>query len=372
MSSLFLFDARNPNQPWHDASTRYRCFHVAEGLRLIGQQADVSDIRAAETPLLQRYETVIIQRPRYSPTLRRVVKRCKQLQIRVIADFDDLLFVPELAGLSPAVRSGQISFKLQERNYRKHAQALALFDEVFVSTDPLAAHVRQQLTGSRVDVLPNKLSSYWLHRHTGEQTLASCLKKSDGHQTIAYLSGSRSHNQDFSLVEPVLEQMLKQNCHLKLRIIGRLDFNNQLFDREQLEIIDWLPYESLPALINSAQVTIAPLRDNEFNICKSHVKFIESAAMGTPVVTSPIPDIVQHGSVPGLYLASSACEWETALWQAMDDSDYRQRALSLVNYAKNNCANDRLTDNPALGRLADTCAELNGAIERAPRTAVSV
>ena len=58
----------------------------------------------------------------------------------------------------------------------------------------------------------------------------------------------------------------------------------------EIEFHPWVPIYDYPSKLASlkATVCVAPLVDNDFNNCKSDLKFIEACALGTPVVCQDI------------------------------------------------------------------------------------
>jgi glycosyltransferase involved in cell wall biosynthesis/prefoldin subunit 5 len=76
----------------------------------------------------------------------------------------------------------------------------------------------------------------------------------------------------------------------------------------------------------SADIFIAPLEMNEFNRCKSAIKFFEYSALGAPGVFSdidPYRQVVEHG-VNG-YLAASPQDWVQSLQRLIEDAGERAR-----------------------------------------------
>ena len=71
-------------------------------------------------------------------------------------------------------------------------------------------------------------------------------------------------------------------------------------------------------------IFIAPLQDNEFNHCKSSLKYLEYSALGVPGVYSQLPPyefVVEHG-VNG-FLAESEADWVKYLTQLIEEPGLR-------------------------------------------------
>jgi len=343
MKILYLTSTRFPTTPWRDASTRYRCFHFAEDLRALGHHADVACLDDIGLSTLKDYTVVSFLRPTISSRLIDALATCAHHAITPIADFDDLVFSPEHADHAPAVVNGQTTSRHLQRRFEKHLQALKLFEFVTTATATLADQVRRLHPDATVETLTNGLSRYWL-RANAQLDLQAQISQRQGSKFITYLPGTRSHTADFKCVESVLAQLLDTNDELKLRIVGDLEFDHSCFNPEQLELLPWMDYVLLPTVTATSLVTIAPLCSTDFNACKSHIKFIESAAFGTPVISSPNPDIERHLPQPGLSVARCDQEWKQAIDQSIDSQYYQSTCRALQDYANQTCLNQDVAE----------------------------
>ncbi len=345
MNILYLTDTRFSAAPYRDASTRYRCFHFAEDLREIGHNADVCTIDNLPLERLSNYRVVSVLRPTASRRLTRILEVCRRLDILTIADFDDLLFSPDHAEVAPSVLSRQSAIRPMRRKFQQHLEALRQFQLVTVATEPLKEHVLKMHPGATVTQIPNGLSSYWMRSNLFLDSLklsnseGSAAKSAAPLSTITYLPGSRSHNADFNVIIGLLSELLNKHQELSLNIIGELDFDTDAFRPEQLQKAPWMEYMRLPAMTRNSLVTIAPLESSLFNQCKSHIKFIESAAFGTPVIMSSIPDVARHAPVDGLYVVDDPSAWQSAFDQILDKDFNLSCRERLQDYARSNCMN---------------------------------
>jgi len=335
MNLLYLSNSRFVAQPYLDASTRYRGYHFAEELVRLGHRADVIHIDLLKMAMLEHYDTVILIRPSYSKRLDRVLRRCRRLGIRCIADFDDLIFDPNYAAESPQALNNQASISRIQRKQTSHLKALEKCEFVTVSTTALGEHV-SVLTGNTgaILTLPNGLSNVWLSHNEG------LIPGSDAKNCFSYLSGSSSHNHDFTQIEAPVSDYLKQHRRHRFSVVGSLELNTDHFSSDQLETLAPVRFESLPRLILSANVTLAPLADTPFNRCKSHIKFIEAAAFGIPTISSRIPDIDRH-SIGGLGIADSASDWHDWLYHFMKNPvRHSDLSTTLKDYVHTHCTSE--------------------------------
>ena len=281
---------------------------------MAGHIADVISMQEVQLEQLPRYRVVCVLRPRQSNTLDQILKRCESLGIRTVADVDDLVFTPKYAAESPSVINNQASEFSVRAQFKRNLQAMSCFDEITTATEPLAHHWGEQSDAAPVTVIPNGLSPRWL------KTAVTSNYCSQNHQpTITYLPGSRSHNEDFRLIADVLADVLNSRKELKLLIVGSLDIADGQFPARQLLRASWVEYFSLPHVIAASTVTLAPLTSSPFNHSKSHIKFIESAAFGTPAICSPNYDICRHES-SGLQIANSVDEWHAAIHSVLQNT----------------------------------------------------
>ncbi len=314
LNILFLHTSRHEGSPWRDGSTRYRCYHLAEALRRQGHIADVMSLAELKIDHLSRYSAVSVLRPHPSKTLDQLLKRCQRLGIRTLADVDDLVFVPRFSALSPSAINNQATEFSVRARFKRNLEAMLSFDEITVSTEPLAQHWSQETGKNQVTVIPNGLSSRWLQAPVQHSSSDQSEQK-----VITYLPGSNSHNKDFSEITEVLCNTMNTYKNVKLLIVGSLQIDERMFPATRLVRSRWVDYYKLPQIIASSTVTLAPLVSSPFTFAKSHIKFIESAAFGTPAICSPNHDICRHQSV-GLHIADTAEEWHNALEKTLSDS----------------------------------------------------
>ena len=327
MNVLYLTDSRHVEAPWLDGSTRYRCYHMAEALQAAGHRADVIALAALDWRILDRYDVVCVLRPTYRRRLVMLVERCRRLGIRSVADVDDLVFDPTLAASSPAVVNAQAGVAVTRLRFARHARALALFDEVSTATEPLASERRRLCPDQPVYVVPNGLSAFWLDYNQS---------RVERRERIAYLPGTRSHDRDFATVVMPLQRVHREHGKCELLLMEELNVVDGLFDTTRLMRHARVPYLQLPSIIGSCRLTLAPLEDTPFNRAKSHIKFIESAAFGTPLVSAPVPDMLRH-RINGLQFARTVDEWHDCMTRQLEGAHDARIAGDLREYVGDCC-----------------------------------
>lgn len=296
--------------------------------------ADVAHLVEVRTDYLSLYEVVVVLRPRPSKTLDQILKICRKLSVHTIADVDDLVFAPKYAAQSPSVLNMQATEFSVRAQFKRNLEAMLCFDEIMVATTPLAQFWNEQ-TGRRLaTVIPNGLSRRWL-----STPVQRMVDQDDSHQTITYLPGTNSHNKDFSEIADVLSETLQRHKNVKLLIVGELHTDKNQFPADRLSHSRWVDYFKLPQIIASSSVTLAPLVQSPFTYSKSHIKFIESAAFGTPAICSPTADICQHTS-DGLHVVTTIAQWRDALHRVLASKQNKASRQTLKNSVRSTSTAD--------------------------------
>lgn len=154
---------------------------------------------------------------------------------------------------------------------------------------------------------------------------------------IIYMGGV-THTQDLKLLLPAIKI-------LAIKYPDQLEF---IFYGANLELTEPLPVTvtnlksetyvyadfARVALSQPADIAIAPLEDNDFNRCKSNIKYLEYSAMGLPGVFSnvlPYSSVIKQGS--NGFVAASTDDWVKAISRLIDDPILR---LQIAKEAQGN------------------------------------
>ncbi len=320
---LFVYDEPG-------AWTIYRCDHHAEQLKCLGMSSDVVrsdgiDLVAA----LDQYETFILNRVEWSERIAAFVDGAHSAEKSVIFGTDDLIFEPDLyrqfAFLDEAAESDREAWRERLDGFRR---TMAACDGAIVSTEPLARYARRLI--SRVHVVSNAVSSDMV-RHADEalESRSFAEKVASGRDvTIAYLSGTPSHNRDFSEAADAVVWALETYPHAWFLVVGRLDLDPR-FEAfgSRVTRIPKQRFDALPTLIARIDINLAPLEPgNPFTECKSCVKYLEAALLAVPTIASPRPDLARviDAGRNGL-LADNPDEWREALGRLIESEEVRRQ-----------------------------------------------
>jgi glycosyltransferase involved in cell wall biosynthesis len=294
---------------------RYRTHHLYEQLRLAGAACSLSHITTPNLfELANRCNLLILHRVMADRVSLRLIESLKKRGIPILLDVDDLVFDPQVfQWIDSPDFADPVRARLYQENIRRSRDVLDASDAVLASTGFLAERVRA--LGKAVWVHRNGFSLEMMalsqlafqNRTAGEQ---------DTGVLIGYASGTRTHDQDFALVRPALQEALKAHPTARLWLLGRLDPGQDwgvLADR--IRRVPFMPWRQLPALLACLDINLAPLRtDNPFSQSKSEIKYMEAGMVGAPTIASPT-DAFAHAIHPaenGL-LAGSAPEWRAGL-----------------------------------------------------------
>jgi glycosyltransferase involved in cell wall biosynthesis len=310
---------------------RYRCLHHQEQLALVGVH---SGFRESDDPHLLvdalDFDVFILHRVPFSPLIDALIDLAHSRGKPVVFETDDLVIAPELYD--------QIGYadSLSPEAARKFRQELDQLAETFQRCD-CALTTTQFLA----DEVSRRGKPTYVHRNApseemfriSEEAFAARSERLDARQgkggpvTIAYFSGTGSHNRDFRAIKDTLIWALETYPELRIHISGHLELPEELGPYEhRISRAPYVTWRELPHLIADVDINLAPLeQDNPFCRAKSENKFVEAALVGVPTVASRVDAFeyaIDHGQ-DGL-LASSTDEWAQSLQTMLDDPQVRR------------------------------------------------
>lgn len=191
---------------------------------------------------------------------------------------------------------------------RDMARCIAMSDLVTVSTQPLAEVVGQ--FNPNVAVLPNHIDAALLEHQRPRRERV----------TIGWAGGD-SHILDLRIAAGQLRRFLDRNPGVDMHFIGA-DYSRlvrRACRHTPFRSPVWNYYRAI-----DFDIGLAPLASNIFNRSKSHIRCLEYAALGIPVIASDEPayrDIVIDG-VTG-FLIGRDHQWQTRLRDLANDEAMR-------------------------------------------------
>lgn len=227
---------------------------------------------------------------------------------KLIYEVDDDLFNidPSSAGSYKFFSDPQI-----KSNIRKSASSAR---RVITSTEPLAEVMRE--FNNDVVVCPNTIPSWLLEERP--------FRRKEKGVTIGW-GGSATHHMDFEVVRNHLRRVLDRHPEAEFHAIGTNYASWMKIPADRCRFTPWIP--DVPSFFRAIDydIGIAPLKHHVFNRSKSHIKALECAALGIPVVASnvePYRNFVQHG-ITG-FLVKADHEWGSYLRDLINDQGMRE------------------------------------------------
>lgn len=284
---LYLTNTRHGQLAWKNPSARHRCYHYADAISAGGWGSSVMHIDEMRPEFAKSFQHIVFHRPVNDHRFLRAIEKCKDGDAVLHADYDDLLFEPELASVSPRYLNGNSTVESVAREFSNNLQALKVFDSFIVSTRFLASRIRLIKPGAAIYVLANSMPRQFV--------VPDKIPQSHKYFTIGYFPGSASHGHDFKSIKEALAVVLENHRHCRLLIAGQ--FRKEDCDElPRVKLLPFVDYNRYLYLLRQVDLSIAPLVDNYFNQAKSAVKLIESVSVGTKIVASPNDDMRDHSN----------------------------------------------------------------------------
>jgi processive 1,2-diacylglycerol beta-glucosyltransferase len=313
--SLAIYSA----DAWEHACMVVRILSPAEraGWKLIQGAEWINGALCVFPERVAQADLVIITRdfPARSSDYRRVMDAARSHGKTVVYETDDLLLeLPE-----------------QHPDYERYLAARAAMLQAVVEADAVVGS-----TSGLCDYLRTFNAHTWLWENyldeklwQPEQIPPRVPAPDDRPVCLGYMGG-QSHAADLETILPALQQILDQYpSRVQIKFWG-LEPPRGLCKHPGVE---WDPvrlvdYRSFAAYFSGQKcdIFIAPLQDNLFNRCKSHLKFLEYSALAVPGVYSrvaPYQGMVIYGT--NGFLADQPQEWVDCLSRLIEDPALRAR-----------------------------------------------
>lgn len=306
------------------APLRYRAWLPAEGLRSLGVHVDVLHYRNPGVPEAgARADIVVLYRTPATVQILEFISGVRSRGIPVVFDVDDLIFVPALADRSSALGSlSDEESALWFDGVRRYRTTMEHCDAFLGSTPALVRHAGE--AGLPGKVFPNGVGR--LMGEASDRALAHVRRP--GPLRIGYLSGTKTHQADWRMVEPAIAEVLSGEPGAQLWLVGLVEPTDLLHPyRDRIVRRPLVSWWELPGVLRDLDVHLAPLvLDEPFNECKSAIKWLEAALVSTPTVaspTGPFREVIRNGE--NGFLASTEQDWVRAITTLLVSTDRRTR-----------------------------------------------
>jgi glycosyltransferase involved in cell wall biosynthesis len=287
----------------HSSTFRYRTGNMAAVLNVPVASKEVQTSAACffsgdlshAADIVASADILVISRVRYDFATAALVQQFKTLGKKVWFDIDDWVFDPQAIGL--IIQTAGQAASDEVLNYwhavvSRMGQMLCLCDGV-ITTNPYLAQKIAEFARVPVNVIPNFANEQQLaasqplyQKKIGQVAMASQSIR------LGYFSGSASHNRDLALLLPALEIVMAGDPRVQLVLVGPVELDAQATRFEQnynhrIERHAFTDYISLQKLIAEVDFNLVPLQTNEFTHCKSELKYVDAAIVGTLTIASP-------------------------------------------------------------------------------------
>jgi glycosyltransferase involved in cell wall biosynthesis len=150
------------------------------------------------------------------------------------------------------------------------------------------------------------------------------------------------------LLLPALEIVMAGDPRVQLVLVGPVELNDHAARFEQnykhrIERHAFTDYVSLQQLIAEVDFNLVPLQANEFTHCKSELKYVDAAIVGTLTIASPThayAAAIRHGD--NGYLAADD-QWLEVLLRAIATKDTEPQAYQRMAAAAHQDVQNRFT-----------------------------
>jgi hypothetical protein len=305
---------------------KYRVLQKTELLSCMGIKHDYASwgdsCRAME--MLQFATVAIFYRLPGNTHFDAYLNECNRLGVRTIYDIDDPIFSHQvysrnhnLQYLRAAEKNGLIS------GCAEFLGALERCDMLMGSTPEICALMERE---------SGKRAYLWRNLVDTETTQAVRLALSrpipaSSVLKIGYASGSRAHEADFRLITGVVCGAMSSHENIELHILGHLELPPELQPwMHRITKYEFTDYVGYMAYLAAIDINLVPLLKDEFNECKSAIRYLEASLMGIPTIATAVGDfknIVSHGETG--FLAEEESDWVEFLERLILDRSLRQK-----------------------------------------------
>lgn len=219
----------------------------------------------------------------------------------------------------PRCKSDNIEF--QDR-LKVCADAFGVIDWLTVSTPELQERFGMETRNMRSVVIPNFVDM---------RSFEGLPEKGEEYTAIGWF-GSFTHTLDLSEIGGLVNILTEYpENHIFVtagesseNLMKLLSPSDALLEHiHELSPVDLSEY---PEILKNIDIGLAPIRDNQFNRCKSELKAMEYGAAGCPVIASavaPYKRYIEHG-VNG-FLVNKPKEWKKYTKILLDDPELRKK-----------------------------------------------
>ena len=306
----------------------YRALYLKNQFEKLGFTVNIKYLNELESNEdVSIYNLVILHRVAIDLNVESLIKRL-DIKVPIIFDTDDLIFNEKHLKYQKHLK--KVSNLEYFYNYELTERYRYIIDNsryILVSTEDLQKEVLKMFPHKKVFVNRNTMGDDILHYSKLAYEEIHLFRKRTAKMIIGYASGSKTHDNDFAIVEDVILQILEKYPNVFLAIIGDLKVSSKISKyKDRVIFIPKLPWRSLPYWISRFDINIAPLESNIFTKSKSELKYFEAGIVHVPTIASDLPSFkyaIENGK--NGFLAKNKKEWKQYLELLIKDSRLRQK-----------------------------------------------
>lgn len=283
----------------------YRCHVPGVALRDLGGHEVVMD-EIITPEIVQDFDVIVFQRRLDEGSLR-AIQDANLLKKLTVYELDDNVF--HIDPKSPA-----FAFWSKPEHQKGVVVSMRACKLVTTSTNNLAQVFKP--INSNVVVLKNMLPEKFFQVE----------KESHPGKVVIGWAGGAQHYSDLVLIQGVIEAVLDMYPQVEVVLAGMPAHAYPFQINPRIHILDWQRVEEYPKnTLAKIDIGLAPLVDNQFNRCKSDLKFIEYGMLKIPIIASPVGpylESIEHKKTG--FLAKTPKDWLKYLKRLIEDEDYRK------------------------------------------------
>lgn len=314
---------------------RYRVDHQIEQLEAAGFSCSRINYDKVDKNIIKYYRGFVFFRCPITNEIQEFIKMAKNENKTVFFDIDDLVIDQKYTNTIKYLKTmSNEELNLYNDGVNRTRQTLQMCDYAITTTERLA------------EELNNYVKEVYTNRNVASEKMAELsikamdeVKKDNKKVIMSYLSGSITHNDDFKLIMPVVQKLMRENENLYLKVVGLLDIPDELKEfKERILTAPFVSWLELPKIIASIDINLAPLEESIFNEAKSENKWVEAALCKVVTVASNFGAFKTciTDNVDGL-LCDTQEDWYNKLDKLIKDKKFREEiGTNAYNYVIKN------------------------------------
>ncbi len=302
--------------------SRYRLLHLKEQLFGIGIESDCISANEVSVSQIRRYKWIVVYRCTASKKVKRLIAAGNEGGASIWYSIDDFIFDEKM--LQKSKISKQAVYREIAMKSQGILDCMRECDGILVPTVALKTVVKSMFKGKTVLV----------QRDVVSYELLATSKRALSHRRIRYdsvilgfLGDQEAYESEFSVIEPVILEILDEYPQVKLRIGGAHEISKELeMIGERVKRWDEKRWQERPSLYSKIDIQLMPVPRDPYYETKSEKKWLEASLAKIPTImsrTEELEKVIKQGET-GM-LCRSKEEWKQMLIQLIEDAELRKR-----------------------------------------------